>query len=407
VSVTDVACPDDLHERTPIRALACLLVAAVGLTFVGHRLLGERLGADFLCYWTAGKLLGSGQNAYDPVLQTRMQHAIGWDKATMGYGVWDFLPMNHPIWFVPLTIPLQPLGYPAAKIVWVVIGFLALLVAGYLTRDRLPELRTWVAPAAMALFLPSMIAACQGQSTPLVVFLLALGARLLRDGRDRAAGLALAWLTIKPQLSALVVLGLMLWAIRQRRTGLIVGFSVMFGGILLASTVALPDWPLAWLAALRHSPLPTVDHPELGASWLTVLRTFGASGWMLWGLYALLAVPALSVVLLRAWDRANSADEVIAWGIVAAFLVSPYSRLYDYAVLILPLLAGGRVRVAVLLLLSSWALLALLGSINASPHFPGTGLKLYCFFYIPIAVALTTSFQPTRAEAGLPVRTTV
>ena len=61
-----------------------------------------------------------------------------------------------------------------------------------------------------------LLAPMLGQTTPLVFFLIVAAWRLLEARRDRAAGGVLAWLTIKPQLTALLLVSLLLWAAQRR-----------------------------------------------------------------------------------------------------------------------------------------------------------------------------------------------
>jgi len=55
-----------------------------------------------------------------------------------------------------------------------------------------------------------------GQTAMFVFFVLALSWRLLQRHSDVAAGVALAWLSVKPQLTAILVLALLVWLVRRR-----------------------------------------------------------------------------------------------------------------------------------------------------------------------------------------------
>jgi hypothetical protein len=399
-----------------LAVLAVLSAAAAGLTWLFGALVKDTLGRDYICFWAAGELLTSGRDLYDPALQAQLQRTVGWDREAMGYGLWDFLPMFYPPWMVAPVVPLLPLGFAAGRVAWVALGFLALLLAGHLSRNPGGGLRAWVGPAAVALFFPSALAASQGQTTPFVVLLLALTGWLLRGGHDRAAGVALAWLTVKPQLAVLPLAGLLLWSVRRRRWGLVQGFAVMLAVLLAASTAVQPGWPQSWLAGLRHSPMPTDQYPEVGTCWLTVLRTLGLQGWALWGAYALAALPALAAVAWVAWgcrglpdptgrvgQECRSADAVLAAGCLAAFFCAPYARMYDYAILAVPLLALGRVRLLAVVVVLSWVHLLLLPHLTASTFLPGRQLKMYTSFFIPVLVAVGLIGWGCRPAAGVPV----
>jgi hypothetical protein len=108
--------------------------------------------------------------------------------------------------------------------------------------------------------------------------------------------------------------------------------------------------------------------------------------------WAALALPAAFLVMHAAWDRSRTPGEVLATGILAAFFAAPYGRLYDYALLIVPLIAMARTRWGKLILLAlmvgSWFHLAQFDRIGSSRFLPGQQLKLYTFFWIPTVVAI-------------------
>ena len=114
-----------------------------------------------------------------------------------------------------------------------------------------------------------------GQTPILILFLAALAWKLLDCGRDRAAGAALACLTTKPQLAAVLVLVLGIWAVRQRRWGVFQGSPRPSPCSVLASSVVVPSWPIEMLRATRQTPPPTEYFPWLGNTWFLILRTLG------------------------------------------------------------------------------------------------------------------------------------
>src|SRR5262249_42285096 len=103
----------------PWGKVAALTGLAALLVVLGRAVLPwDAMFPDFICYWTAGKLLASGQSPYDADLQTRTQREYGWDKETTGRGTYDFLPFYYPPWFGLLWVPAVPLGFQAAKVAW-------------------------------------------------------------------------------------------------------------------------------------------------------------------------------------------------------------------------------------------------------------------------------------------------
>src|SRR5262249_43323972 len=153
----------------------------------------------------------------------------------------------------------------------------------------------------------------------------------------RAAGVCLAWLTVKPQLAAVLLFGVLVWLGRQRRWQAVGAFFVTSALLALGSALVLPDWPLRMLNAIRQVPSPTEYYPWIGNAWLLILRSFGLGGPLLGAGYLALALPFLFAVLRTAWKRDGPLANVLSLGALAAFFVAPYARHYDFPVLLVPL----------------------------------------------------------------------
>ena len=131
----------------------------------------------------------------------------------------------------------------------------------------------------------------------IVVFLLAASLFLIQRQRFFFAGILMALSTIKPQVTALAILYLLLWSIRrwQERRGFIVGFFLTLGLLLTTSLLVMPHWIQSWIhtvVAYRHytrPPLVTeVLTSPLGPMWsgpatllLTVVSILIAA-WLAW-----------------------------------------------------------------------------------------------------------------------------
>jgi len=317
----------------------CLLLGSFLLvTLVTARLPQQRIGCDFFSFWTAGELLASGQNPYDAGLQASVQHRHGWDRQVHGRGQYDFMPFYYPPWLGLAFTALVPLGHHSAKVVWVALDFELLLVSGYLLRDAAPGAPWWVSVIGVPAFVFSVFSALLGQTSPLVLFLIVASSRLVEQRYDRLAGGLLACLTIKPQLSAVLLAGMLLWSIRQGRWRIVQGFCLILGLFCLVSLLLLPFWPVEILAAIRQNPPPTAYYPSVGATWLSALETIGIRGWCLPVLYSAVVLPLSVLVLRSALAGGCRARDLMALGVLAAFFVAPYGRPYDFPILLMPLL---------------------------------------------------------------------
>ena len=304
----------------------------------------DKLMPDFNCYWTAGTIVTMGGSPYDIALQAQIQRELGWDRARDGFGRYDFAPYYYPPWFAMAFAMLVPLGFQTARIAFFFLNVELLLLSGYLLSSTAARVPRAIPLVVVPLFIFGPASLLIGQTAILVLFLTALAWQLLERGNDRAAGAALAFLTTKPQLGAVLVLSLLLWAARQRRWRVAQGFALMLSALALAGAAINPFWPLEMINASTVTPPPKTYLPWIGTTWLLALRTRGLQSVSLWAGYLALAVPFLALVVRAALDRSRSVSEVIALGTLAAFIVAPYARDYDFPVLLIPLLIliGGR-----------------------------------------------------------------
>ncbi len=296
----------------------------------------KKIDPDYICYWAAGKIVASGHSPYDEALETQIQHERGWNKATDGLGRFDFLPYYYPPWFAAGCALLVPLGFDGAKAAWFALNLEALLLSGYLLRDAVPGLPRSVPPVAVPVFGLSVVALFVGQTSILMLFLLALAWKLMNRGNDHLAGAALACLTTKPQLAAALVLALLLWSARQRRWGVVLGFAVTLAALALLGAWIVPAWPIEMVRAAGRTPPPTAYFPWIGTTWLLALQAAGLHSWGLWGLYLAVALPFLAVLLRAVLDRSRPLDEILSLGLIAPFILAPYGRHYDFPVLLIP-----------------------------------------------------------------------
>jgi hypothetical protein len=390
--------------------LARSLTAFVVLTLVAGAIVWLALAIvpppaispDALCYWTAGKLLADAQSPYDAALQTQIQREYEPNRDFTGLGIDGFLPYYYPPWFGFLWVLLLPLGYEGARTAFLFLNVLALLLTGYLLRNTVRGIAPWMPIVLASIFAFSLACLLIGQTALLILFLIVLSWKLLEAGRDQAAGVALAWLTIKPQLTGVLLLGILLWSARQRRWGVIGAFTVMMTILMGISTLLVPSWSLQMLNAPRQAPPPTTIYPWIGNAWFLVLRSLGLQGWLLGALYLAAAVPAFVAVLRAAFDQTRSLADILSLGLLAAFFVAPYTRHYDFPVLLVPLLVllGGRISqvegaaLLVALVLLPYFQYFLLARLKDSAETNVKFLYESTFFWIPLL--LTVAWMHSR-----------
>jgi hypothetical protein len=376
--------------------LVVLTVLSAGVVAAACRALPWReMFPDFICYWTAAELVASGHNPYDPALQARLQRDLGWDEASHGLGICPFLPYYYPPWLALACVPLLPLGYAGAKLAWFFLNVELTLLAAYLVRPAVPGVPPRVPLLLFPIFAFTLSAVLIAQTSLLILFLMVVTWRLLDARQDRLAGLALAWLTLKPQLTVVLLLAVLLWAVRQRRWSLLGSFGVTLALLCLGSLFVSPAWPLQMLNAPREVAPPTALYPSMGNSWFLVCQTAGARGWVLWSLYLAVALPVTLGVLRAALRPAARLSTVFSVSTLAAFLVSPYTRHYDFPVLLVPalVLVGTRLseRAGALLLLAlvaiPFAQFILLQHLRPAGAPAKVPVLDFTFFWVPLLLA--------------------
>jgi hypothetical protein len=249
-----------------------------------------------------------------------------------------------------------------------------------------------------------------GQLGLLVAFLFAAGILALQRGRFFFSGFLMALTTIKPQVTGLAIIFLLLWSLRdwRARRGFCLGFISTFALLMAASLVILPHWIESWLRTLiayhDYSRPPLIT--ELLTSRLPSSLNALAS--------IFLTVVSIGIALALAWrNRSASPDSRIFWLTLATFLgitvitILPGQALYDHGILLPGILLVARHRDELVNLSAAAQVLLRIGAlILLWPGFAAVLLlALYPLltpaqFYSPLFFSL-----PLRAAPPLPFAT--
>jgi hypothetical protein len=277
---------------------------------------------DFNSFWGAGRALLQGRNPYDyAVIQD-----ILYPRATANF--------NYPLYIAVLIVPLGFFDLEMAKNIWLTVSEILFVLSIYLISGRRPRSKDFVlSTLACAIFVPTLIAFFDQQTSMLALFLVSLVYYGLKKDRHILAGVALALSLIKPQTVALLLL---VTLFRLHRKGL-VAFTVTFVMLLIVAFSLMLDWPVHWWAS---------------ASWITqeagrAVPTIWGLSWFLSGGYWLggvLLLGLLGTVLLN-----TSFPFVLTVGLLLPVYIKPY----DLVLLFIPALSGpGRKLLASLVIVS-------------------------------------------------------
>jgi len=297
---------------------------------------------DFAIFYTAGKILGSGQRLrlYDSGLQFEVQQRFAPGVTTRQNGP---LPYNHPPFEALIFWPMAKLSYVTAFDVWTGLNLGALLVAILVLRRRIQWLQSrsagvWLVVALV--FFPVSITLLQGQDSLWLLLLFALAYVSIERDEEFAAGCWLGVGLFRPQ----IVLPVMLLFALRRRWRLWGGFGLVAAG-LAGLSVAI----VGWRAALGYPEFVLrVDQNSAGVSktWGmpnlhglvdSLLAGFGVSELFVSILTVLLSVAMLWIVARSCSSGLSDRfDVAFSLMILAAILVSYHLLEHDLSLLLVP-----------------------------------------------------------------------
>ncbi len=359
--------------------------------FFGRR---ERWDAsDFAAFYSAGKLVASGQGhrLFHPGDLTAMQHS--WVTLPEGH----VLPYLNPPFFAAIVAPLTWLPFGHAYQAWTLFNAAMLALCCWLLwRTAAPLDRRWrIAIVAGFLTLqPVTYAVRQGQFSLILVASLAGAHLLLRQGRDRAAGVALALLLIKPEL-LVPIAALLAWKRRRAvfATLLPLTFVAVAASIAIVGPAEAARYPsYVWEIAGRDG-IGTFTPGMFG--WNGLLgSTFGQRHA---GAEALAHVP-LSLIALAAtaalwrgpWRRDDGAFAACWLALVLATVLADAHLYLQDTILVAPAAVafaaaqeGGRRHAAGLALAAGWAILGLGSVPNLQWH-----INLFALYMAALLLAI-------------------
>lgn len=260
-------------------------------------------GNDFLVHWVGTRsLVFQGLSPYSDETALEIQKTAYGRPARAGE---HELRVAYPLYSIVLFLPYALIGdFSLARALWMTTLEVAMIVLSLLSM----RLTTWRPKFSILIsFLIFSIVWYHGLR-PLIngnaVILVALGIVgafwAIREGADELAGVLLAFTTIKPQLSILLIIFVSLFALWQRRWRILFWLSGTVILLSLGAALLLPDWILQNLReVLRY---PAYNPPgTLQAALRIWFPLFGNRlGWVVTGV--------LVLMLLLEWRFALRAE---------------------------------------------------------------------------------------------------
>jgi len=323
-------------------AILAVSIALMAVSFStssggGRTYFGSYLGADHAGFYTAGWMLNHGMagSLYDRDVQDRVHHQLHPDLDER-----ETLPFLHPPFVAAAFQPFAELPYVWSFALWLPIS-LGLYLAGILVTLRSSALSPadrFTALLAALSFEPFVMECWQGGQLSVVAFFcIAVALALEQSGWRFASGLALGLCFYKPTFLALILPVLIV----ARRWRTLLGVAAT-GGILALVTLACVGWDgsMAFIdKLLGFSRDATGASPLALKTWKYVdLNAFtrlllGSPGMAQKLLFLASALPALTLVLYRAWslDRHDERYRRLVWAavLIATPVVNLYVGIYD------------------------------------------------------------------------------
>jgi hypothetical protein len=220
---------------------------------------------DFIEYWSAGKLNLEGKNPYGREELYDLQTQLGWSYP-------DSLISWNPPWAQAFLMPLALLPYPISRTLWLLLSISIAIIAAQQTWKMYggsPE-KKWIALILTITFSPLFFNLMLGQISPVILFgLIGFWKLIERDTSKNwknglLAGFFASLMAIKPQITFILLVAILVWAINRKIWTIPIGFGL---SILLEIAIAAlfnPAIARQYLQALQEYPPNQWATPTLG-----------------------------------------------------------------------------------------------------------------------------------------------
>ena len=294
-------------------------------------------GEDFGVYYTAGHIYLQGGNPYD---YSQLSKEIVSSTGELNN------PFYYAPWFIWFILPFSILPYSIARVLWALINF-ALWFFSLFNLEKImgyppKNWRRW----GMYLLVTSVFAwSTWGfeQVGILILFMFTLVLLFAERSNWDAAGILLALLLFKPNITGLPVAGILLWFILRGNWRPVLVAGGTLGAMLLISVLFSPNW---YLALLQPDKLIGLSHTldssggieiaRYNTTLLDFLAAYSITGTAAGVIYAITIVLGAIAAALALY-YSTTALQVAALFLLVNFAVIPYALFYDYPALVLTL----------------------------------------------------------------------
>lgn len=312
-----------------------IITALLGITgLFGTVSIDPQFGSyDFVEYWSAFRLLLSGDNPYNAQSLLAIQ---------VEYFPTRQVPlfMWNPPWLLPLLAPVLMLPFQIASQAWLILNLAFTSVSGILIWRAVSRIR--VSPALAALstltFIYPLFMTCRlGQVSALLLFGVALLFYALSRNSRVLVGVALALLSIKPHLFLLLFVLVFWWIckdIKDRGLHVLAVSSILLLLLLISASAFSPNVISFWLNSLQTPPVGVPTPYEWKVPTLVgLLKNLLSINTVQDAQLVMFLVPGVSAVALWAYltrNRNVSVIEIFPGILCLSLFLSPFGWSFDH-----------------------------------------------------------------------------
>ena len=239
--------------------MVLVIIIIVVLTMVNFQFSKQNPGGnDFLARWNgAHEWLINGNNPYTNQVSEVAQKMIYGRLANPLKGE-DVAHFVYPIYSMLFFAPFALMDYTLARAVWMTVLELAMVALTFISL----RLSGWkIKPIRLAgILIFSILWYCSvrtiilGQFSGINALLILVSLLCIKTEHDQVAGILLALSTSKPQMSYLLIIFVIFWAIRSSRHRIWISFFAAMIIMTVVGWLLLPGWPVGWIQQLMNYP---------------------------------------------------------------------------------------------------------------------------------------------------------
>lgn len=314
-------------KRADFAALSAWLIASFFMTFTSW----QSPGHDFRGYYAAARVLTAGGNPYDytqvaPVLLSVTGH--------MGNN-----PHYYPPWFAWCFTPISCLPFQTARCIWLLFN-LTIWIISLLQLNKLldwPERgwRRWL----MFLLATYIFAGVTLHYEQIGIVLFALFVAVIsavRKEQWHLAGVWLALLLIKPNITFIPVIAITTWLARRGQWRPVVVMCTLIASLFIVTTIATPDWYQPFFQqGFGRGLVVSFDGPNritgyiINTTLLDWLKMLHVGESLRKMIYILVVIGGV-YVCTHIVRKSKSILHVLATSLLVSFAITPYAFQYDY-----------------------------------------------------------------------------